>query len=89
MLTDSESRLFDRLRQPSSPATPTDALLNILKVRGLTNARIGIDMEGLTPGAKAALIPALSGRAIKDATNLIRLIRMVKSADEIARYKGG
>ncbi|MCC7449206.1 MAG: aminopeptidase P family protein [Anaerolineae bacterium] len=84
-LTDAQRRLFDRLQQPSNAATPTDALLSILKARGLTNARIGIDMEGLTPSAKAALIPALSGAQIKDASNLIRLIRMVKSTEEITR----
>ncbi len=84
-LPDHASSLFDHLHQPIANATPTDALVSILKVRGLAGSRIGIEMEGLTAGAKDELRRSLPNAPLKDCTNLIRLIRMVKSEEEIAR----
>ena len=84
-LSDGEQRIFDILYRPQQNATPTDALLSVLKARGLTNARIGIEMEGLSPRAKDAIETGLPTAQIKDCSNLIRLIRMVKTDDELAR----
>ena len=84
-LSDGEQRIFDILYRPQQNATPTDALLSVLKARGLTNARIGIEMEGLSPKAKDAIETGLPTAQIKDCSNLIRLIRMVKTDDELAR----
>ena len=78
-------RVYDLLHGPRQNATPTDALLSILKARGLTEACIGMEMEGLTPKAKQALDGALSRAVVKDCSNLLRLIRAVKSPDEIER----
>jgi len=72
---------YDHLRAPIPNVTPTDALLTIIKTRGL--ARIGIEVEGLTPPARDELLRRLPNA--KDCTNLIRLIRMVKSDEEIRR----
>lgn len=84
-LSDAEQRIFDILHRPQQNATPIDALLNVLKERGLTDARIGIEMEGLSPRAKDAIKAGLPTAQIKDCSNLIRLIRMVKTEDELAR----
>ena len=84
-LSDGEQRIFDILHRPQQNATPTDALLSILKARGLTGARLGIEMEGLSPRAKDAIEARLPTAQIKDCSNLIRLIRMVKTKDELAR----
>ncbi|MGH2522450.1 MAG: M24 family metallopeptidase, partial [Anaerolineales bacterium] len=78
-------RLYDVLHGPRQNATPTEALLSILKARGLMGACLGVEMEGLTPPAKEALQGALPRAAVKDCSNLIRLIRAVKSPDEIER----
>jgi Xaa-Pro dipeptidase len=78
-------RIYDVLHAPHQNATPTDALLSILKARGLMEARIGLEMEGLTPPAKQALDGALPRATVKDCSNLLRLIRAVKSPDEIER----
>ena len=85
VLSDAEQRIFDILLRPQQNATPTDALLSVLKGRGLTDARIGIEMEGLSPKAKAAIEAGLPKGQIKDCSNLIRLIRMVKTEDELSR----
>ena len=84
-LSDAEQRIFDILHRPQDSATPTDALLSVLKERGLTDARIGIELEGLSPNAKNAIEVGLPKAQIKDCSNLIRLIRMVKTEDELSR----
>ena len=66
-------------------ATPTDALLSILDQRGLTGARIGLEMEGLPQETKDVIKRALPRATLKNCANLIRMIRMVKSAEEIQR----
>lgn len=78
---------FDLLSRPPHSATPVDALFEILKQRGLTGARIGLEVEGLPVRARDAIERALPGASIRDCTNLIRLIRMVKSTEEIARLE--
>ena len=51
----------------------------------MLGARVGLEMEGLTPTAKQALSGALPHAEVKDCSNLIRLIRAVKSPEEIDR----
>ena len=84
-LSPANRRIYDLLHGPRQNATSTDALLSILKTRGLTEARIGLEREGLTPKAKQALDGALPRAAVKDCSNLLRLIRAVKSPDELER----
>ena len=83
--TEIEQRFYNLLQGKRVNVTPVDALWSILKTRGLTDARIGLEMEGLSPSAKAAIMEALPRAAIKDCSNLIRLIRMVKTDDELSR----
>ena len=84
-LSDAEQRIFDILHRPQQNATPTDALLSVLTARGLTDAQIGIEMEGLSPRAKKTIEAGLPNAQIKDCSNLIRLVRMVKTEDELSR----
>ena len=84
-LSDAEQRIFDLLHRRQQNATPPDALLSVLKARGLTDARIGIEMEGLSPRAKDAIEVGLPKAIIKDCSNLIRLVRMVKTEGELSR----
>ena len=67
--------------------TATDALLHGLQKRGLMQGKIGIELEGLTLPARDQLLAALPAAAIKDCSNLIRLLRAVKSPDEITRLR--
>jgi Xaa-Pro aminopeptidase len=78
-------RLSTRLQASPTRATPTAALLSSLHDRRLSNAVIGVEMEGLPAAVKAELAAALPHATLRDCTNLIRLIRMVKSAEELAR----
>ncbi len=83
-LSATEQRIFDILHRPQDSATPTDALLSVLTARGLTDARIGIEMEGLSPKTKETIEAGLPKAEIKDCSNLIRLIRMVKTQEELS-----
>ena len=84
-LSDAEQRIFDVLHRPQDNATATDALLSVLTTRRLADARIGIEMEGLSPRAKEAIEAGLPKAQIKDCSNLIRFVRMVKTEDELSR----
>ncbi len=78
-------RFQELLGTPHDNAAPTDALLSILNRRGLTNARIGLEMEGLPPETNELIRRALPGASLRNCADLIRMIRMVKSAEEIRR----
>jgi Xaa-Pro aminopeptidase len=84
-LSDVDRRFLELVHKKQQNATPTDAVLSILKARGLTDARIGLDMEGLAPTSKVAIERGLPRATIKDCSNLIRLIRMVKTEDELSK----
>ena len=73
------------LTQASRYGSPSDALVAALRDRGIDQGRIGIEMEGLPPIHMDALRKALPRAELKNASNVIRLIRMVKSPDEIER----
>lgn len=85
VLPDVAQRFFDLVHAGREHRTPTDALVSILKTRGLTDARIGIEPGGLGSAARGAIAKALPDATIRDCSNLVRLIRMVKSDEEIAR----
>jgi Xaa-Pro dipeptidase len=84
-LTEAEHQSLELLKRQQSDATATDALLSILSSRRLTNARIGLEMQGFSEEPKATIVRALPHGEVKDCTNIIRLIRMVKSPEELSR----
>lgn len=84
-LPDDVRRFHDLLTAPQSNATPIDALVSILKQRGLTGGRIGLDAEDLPPETHDQIARALPRASLENCTNLIRLIRMVKSEEELRR----
>jgi len=79
------SRLYELLHAPARHSSAMDALISVLHARRLTGARIGIEMEGLLPAEKEKITHGLPRAIVKDCTNLIRLIRAVKSPEEIDR----
>jgi Xaa-Pro aminopeptidase len=73
------------LQSTNNQATAVDALLSVLKARGLAAARIGMERDGLGTAASDAIQRNLPHAEIRDCSNLIRLIRMVKSSEELRR----
>ena len=83
--TDLERRFLDLLRNTPRHATAREALVDVLRARGLSGARIGLEMEGLPDTTGDTIRSGLPGAVVRDCTNLIRLVRAVKSAEEVAR----
>ena len=84
-LPDSLGKIPALLEKASESATATDALHSIIRDRGLANSRIGLEFEALPKDYLLTIRERLSGADVRDCTNLIRLIRMVKSPEELAR----
>ncbi len=72
---------------PSFNATPLDALIEILRARGLTGARLGVELDGMSAERRAQLRERLPRAELKDCSNLLRLVRAVKSPEEIVRLR--
>ena len=68
-------------------ASPTDALLQLLRGRGLQNGRLGIELEELPASHLRTLRVGLPGAQLLDCSNLLRYIRAVKTDDEIERLR--
>jgi Xaa-Pro aminopeptidase len=82
---DSERRFVTLLRDhPRYPAA-VDGLLAVLHERGLNDASIGLDSENLSTEVLDLIRNGLPRASIKNCSNLIRLIRMVKSPEEMKR----
>jgi len=64
--------------------SPGAALALALRERGLDRARIGLDQERVMPGVRKQIVEALPEATVIDAADLFRLIRVVKTPDEIA-----
>jgi Xaa-Pro aminopeptidase len=82
------ARFGDLLRGPHRHATATAALCSILQTGGLSRSRLGLEMEDLPPAIQEEISCALPMARFLDCTNLIRLIRTVKSEEELARMAG-
>jgi len=80
-------QLAQRLREETVNEDETAALVSCLNDRGLSDARIGLEMTGLRPEAIEKMTQALPRAKIEDCTNLLRLIRMVKTAEELRRLQ--
>jgi Xaa-Pro aminopeptidase len=79
------ARLYEMLKAGTPNATPLNAFVAICKERGLTEGRIGIELDGVSPERRAALRERLPRAQLLDCSNLFRYIRIVKSPEEIER----
>ncbi len=68
-------------------ASPTDALLQLLRGHGLQSARLGVELEELPTAHLRTLRAGLPGAQVLDCSNLLRYIRAVKTGDEIGRLR--
>lgn len=81
------NRFYELLTTATRNATPLDAFMEILRERGLTGARIGVEWDGVSAARRAAIQERLPHAQLPDCSNLLRVIRAVKSAEEIERLK--
>lgn len=83
-MSDQAQACYDAIKTTQA-AAPVEALIALLQDWGLSNARIGLEMEGVKPAALKALKAALPNATFLDCSNLLRVIRAVKSPEEIRR----
>jgi Xaa-Pro dipeptidase len=86
-LGDTDRELLRRIEAGRRRADAVEALADALEERGLASARIGIELEGLSAHEIARLHEALPHVDLRDCSNLLRLVRMVKSEEEIWRLE--
>jgi Xaa-Pro dipeptidase len=85
VIAESLAPLYRQLTERSWPADVFDALAEALLERGLSCARLGVEMDGATAAEIAGLRARLPRAELLDCTNLLRLVRAVKTDGEIAR----
>ncbi len=78
-------RIYTRLKGEPDYETTTEALAGALGDRGLAAGTLGVEMDGMTAHRHELLRQALPDARLLDCSNLIRLLRMVKTPDEITR----
>jgi Xaa-Pro dipeptidase len=67
--------------------TAVDALVSAIERRGLGSSRVGLELDGLPPSIAEEIRVRLPAAEILDCSNLFRLIRAVKSPEELARLE--
>ncbi|MBV9171916.1 MAG: aminopeptidase P family protein [Chloroflexi bacterium] len=82
-LPNGEATLLKRIRLGADYADAVDALYELLRNRGLLDGCIGIELEGLPAGVQARLREKIPHAELRDCSNLLRVIRMVKSKEEL------
>ncbi|MDA1000713.1 MAG: Xaa-Pro peptidase family protein [bacterium] len=68
-------------------ANSVDALVRVLRDRGISSGKIAIDNEGIRPATRTSLEAALPGISFQNGANLFRLIRLQKTAEEVERIR--
>jgi Xaa-Pro dipeptidase len=79
--------LHRRVQDGQQRSDAVDALRALLQQRGLASARIGIEFDGLSEREQQRAREALPQAHLLDCSNLLRLIRMVKSDEELRRLE--
>lgn len=87
--TTEEERNYLSLIAKDAPreANAANALLKVLRDRGLSRGRAALDQEGIRPGTRAGVEAALPDVSFLDASSLFRLIRLQKTEEEIERMR--
>lgn len=77
-----QQHLWQQLRAMRSETTAVDALVHLVRQAGLAEARLGLETEGIPAPLLAEVRTALPKAELVNCSNVIRLIRMVKSSAE-------
>jgi Xaa-Pro aminopeptidase len=87
-LSEGEKR-FKAMLDDHGKHAPTagEAIVKALKQKGLDKGRIGLDEKNVYPEARDLIVEGLPHAKIMDAFELFRVIRMVKTPDELERIK--
>ncbi len=79
-----KAMLDDKVRHAP---TAGEAIVKALKQKGLDKGKIGLDEKNVYPETREQIVQGLPQATILDAFELIRVIRMVKTPEELERIK--
>lgn len=84
-----EETLFKAILDDREKAAPTAGavIVKALKQKGLDKGRIGLDEKYISPATREEIINGLPHATFFDAFELFRIIRMVKTQEELERIK--
>jgi Xaa-Pro dipeptidase len=86
-LEDRFAELLERIKVGRHRVDAIEALRDLLHERGLAQGRIGIELEGLSTNERRRLAAAMPRADIRDCSNLLRVMRMLKSSEEVRRLE--
>ena len=84
-MSSGEARIYERISKTQPSAV--EGLASALRSLGLEDGRIGLDLEALTSKETSAIRAQCPRSQIRNASNLIRIIRMVKTNQEITTMR--
>jgi Xaa-Pro dipeptidase len=76
-----------RLIRGGGPRSSAQALAQAVIARGLQDSRIGVELDGLSEVVVRELRALLPRAELLDCSNLLRVVRAVKSPDELTRLR--
>ncbi|MBI5969446.1 MAG: aminopeptidase P family protein [Deltaproteobacteria bacterium] len=87
-LSEGEAK-YKQFLDDHAKAAPTagEAIVKALKQKGLDRGRIGLDEKNVYPATREQMVDGLPHAQILDAFELFRVIRMVKTPEELERIK--
>lgn len=87
-LSEGEKRYREILDNHENHApTAGEAIVKALKQKGLAKGRIGLDEKNVYPETREKIMEGLPQAKIMDAFELFRIVRMVKTPEELERIK--
>lgn len=86
-LVQEESWIDDIRSYTEFKDNPIDALVSVLKEKGLAAGKIGIDLSYLPYNSYALLVDRLPDAEIVDTTDVVAAMRGVKTGDEVAKIE--
>jgi Xaa-Pro aminopeptidase len=78
---------FTEIMDASEKNAPSagEAIIKALQHKGLATGKIGLDEQGLHPATREIIVAGLPNAHIQDAFELFRVVRMVKTPEELER----
>jgi Xaa-Pro aminopeptidase len=84
---DTDLRRAGEIILRGSAASPVEALAAALEERGLADGRLGVELDGLSGEVAEQLRDRLPRAQLRDCSNLLRLVRAVKTPEEVRRLE--
>ena len=79
--------VYELLGRGEPARTPVDALVTAIEARGLAEAVLGVELSRIPSAVRERLEQDLPRAQLRDCSNLLRLVRAVKSEEELVRLE--